>query len=74
MKRQALLDCIQAAQERYHNAWACTSVDLAIQVLPQSGVCLIGRQAAVPCHCVSCHDAWAHNSVDLAIQVLPLHV
>ena len=34
MKRQALLDCIDAARAQYHNAWACTSVDLAIEVLP----------------------------------------
>lgn len=32
MKRQALLDCIAAAKEQYHHAWACTSVDLAIEV------------------------------------------
>lgn len=31
MKRQALLDCIAAAKEQYHHAWACTSVDLAIE-------------------------------------------
>ena len=34
MKRQALLDCIQAAKEHYHKPWACVSVDLTIQVLP----------------------------------------
>ena len=33
MRRQALLDCIHAAKERYPQAWARTSVDLAIQVL-----------------------------------------
>ena len=31
MKRQALLDCVLAAQARYSQPWARTSVDLAIQ-------------------------------------------
>lgn len=32
MKREALLDCLATAQGRYDQAWARTSVDLAIQV------------------------------------------
>ncbi|KAK9799798.1 hypothetical protein WJX73_010639 [Symbiochloris irregularis] len=31
MKRQALMDCLEAAKGQYHNAWACTAVDLAIE-------------------------------------------
>ena len=32
MKRDALLDCLDTARECYRNAWARTSVDIAIQV------------------------------------------
>ena len=32
MKREALLDCLATARARYDQAWARTSVDLAIQV------------------------------------------
>ena len=31
MKRDALLDCLDTAQECYRHAWARTSVDIAIQ-------------------------------------------
>jgi hypothetical protein len=31
MKREALLDCFDTARGRYHQAWARTSVDIAIQ-------------------------------------------
>ena len=46
MKRQALLDCIQAAKERYPQAWARTSVDLAIQVWPGPALGSPDRRAA----------------------------
>jgi hypothetical protein len=32
MKREALLACLETARDCYHNAWARTSVDLAIEV------------------------------------------
>ncbi len=32
LKREALLDCLDTARACYHNAWARTSVDLAIEV------------------------------------------
>ena len=59
MKRQALLDCIHAAKERYPQAWARTSVDLAIQVLlflalarlgpPGAGLSSLGLGHLQPC-------------------------
>ena len=35
MKREALLDCLASAQARYDQAWARTSVDLAVQAQAQ---------------------------------------
>lgn len=32
MKRDALLDCLETGRDCYRHAWACTSVDIAIQV------------------------------------------
>ena len=36
MKREALLDCLETARARYDQAWARTSVDLAIQARAES--------------------------------------
>ena len=42
MKREALLDCLDTARSRYDQAWARTSVDIAIQAGHCAACCAWG--------------------------------